>query len=383
MTTVSRRAWANIDLDALRKNLTRVRSLCPSSKIFPIIKSNAYGHGVAEAAAALTDSHTAIAGFGVATVDEALALRKLNADLPILLLNGFVTAEELQECLRNRIESVVHSEFQARIIETVFSNEVLGEHRKFWVKFNSGMNRLGLSRQQAQEIYQRLHAFPETQLVLMSHFACADDPDNKSFREFTERQLAEAVSLRSELVSAVHDEVPLSLAASAGILHWPESHLDIVRPGVMLYGCSPMAHETGEELGLQPVMTLCSRIIAIHDLKPGDSIGYGRTYVCDRDTRVGTVSIGYGDGYPRSAANGTPVVVKTAAGPVRTRLIGRVSMDMITIDLTDIEGVSIDDEIELWGENLCADEVAKSTDTISYELFCKVTSRVQYFYQGE
>ncbi len=383
MTTVSRRAWASIDLGALRKNLTRVRSLCPASKIFPIIKANAYGHGMAEAAAALADSHTVIAGFGVATVDEALALRKLNDELPILLLNGFVTAEELQECLCNRIEPVVHSEYQAEIIGEVFSKEILGEHRKFWVKYNTGMNRLGLSLEQVRLVYQRLHTYPDTQLVLMSHFACADDPDNSKFSDFTKRQLADLQSLRSELVPVVHGEIPLSLAASAGILHWPESHLDIVRPGVMLYGCSPMAHETGEELGLQAVMTLCSRLIAIHDLKPGDSIGYGATYICDRDTRVGTVSIGYGDGYPRSAANGTPVVIKTAAGPVRTRLIGRVSMDMITIDLTDIEGVSIDDEVELWGENLCADEVAKSTGSISYELFCKVTPRVKYSYLDE
>ncbi len=383
MTNVSRRAWANIDLGALRKNLTRVRSLSPASKIFPIIKANAYGHGMAQAAAALADSHTAIAGFGVATVDEALALRKLNTDLPILLLNGFVTEEELQECLRNRIEPVVHSEYQVQIIESTFEAEILGENRKFWVKYNTGMNRLGLSRDQAREIYQRLHAYPDTSLILMSHFACADDPDNEQFRTFTERQLAELVSLRGELVSAVHEEIPVSVAASAGILHWPHSHLDIVRPGVMLYGCSPMVQETGEDLGLQPVMTLSSRIIAIHELKPGDSIGYGSTYTCDRHTRVGTVSIGYGDGYPRSAANGTPVVVITDSGPVRTRLIGRVSMDMITIDLTDINGVAIDNEVELWGANLCADEVAKSTDTISYELLCKVTNRVQYSYQGD
>ena len=382
MTTVSRRAWANIDLGALRKNLTRVRSLCPSSRIFPVIKSNAYGHGMAEAAAALADSHTAIAGFGVATVEEALKLRELNSDASILLLNGFVTKEELQECLQRRVEPVIHSEYQAELVGKVLGKEILGDNQKFWVKYNTGMNRLGLSREQARDIYQRLHAYPGTELVLMSHFACADDPDNRQFREFTERQLAELGSLRSELVSAIHEEIPVSLAASAGILHWPGSHLDIVRPGVMLYGCSPMAHETGEELGLQAVMTLSSRIIAIRDLEPGDSIGYGCTYVCDRDTRVATVSIGYGDGYPRSAVNGTPVVVKTEAGPVRTRLIGRVSMDMITIDVTDIEGVSIDDEVELWGENLCADEVAGSADTISYELFCKVTNRVQYFYQG-
>lgn len=380
MTTVSLRAWATINLSALRKNLSQVRSLCPASKIFPIIKANAYGHGMAQAAAALSDSHTKIAGFGVATVDEALALRKINAEQPILLLNGFVTEEELQECLHNKIEPVVHSAYQAEVIAKVFSSEILGEHRKFWLKYNTGMNRLGLGREEARDFFQRLHGFPDTELVLMSHFACADDLQNSQFRNFTERQLADLQSLRSELVATVHEEIPLSLAASAGILRWPASHLDIVRPGVMLYGCSPLAQETGEELGLQAVMTLSSRIISLHDLKRGDSIGYGATYVCDRDTRVATVSIGYGDGYPRSAINGTPVVVKTASGPTRTRLIGRVSMDMITIDVTGMDGVVVGDEVELWGPELCADEVARSTDTISYELFCKVTPRVDYSY---
>lgn len=380
MTSVSRRAWASIDLGALRKNLTRVRSLCPSAKIFPVIKANAYGHGMAQAAAALVDSHTNIAGFGVATVDEALALRKLQEEIPILLLNGIYTEEELQECLGNRIEPVVHSEFQSQIVEKVLGEEVLGGHRKFWIKYNTGMNRLGMQRLQAKDVFLKLHAYPDSELVLMSHFACADDPDDARSRGITEQQLADLLSLRKELVAVAHEEIPASMAASAGILHWPASHLDIVRPGVMLYGCSPMVSETGEDLGLQPVMTLSSRVIAIHDLKPGEIIGYGGTYVCDRDTRVATVSIGYGDGYPRSAVNGTPVVVKTAAGSTRTRLIGRVSMDMITIDVTDIDGVAVGDEVQLWGSELCADEVARTTGSISYELFCKVTNRVEYSY---
>ncbi|MCG8413925.1 MAG: alanine racemase [Pseudomonadales bacterium] len=380
MTIASRRAWATIDLNALRKNLTRVRSLCPTSKIYPIIKANAYGHGMAEAAAAVKDSHTSIAGYGVATVDEAIRLRELDSELPILLLNGFMTAEELQECLQQRVEPVVHSDYQVQLIEELFTDEILGEHRKFWIKYNTGMNRLGMDRELSLESYLKLQAFPGTELVLMSHLACADDPDNSKFAEFTRQQLSELLSLRGELVASSHRDVPTSMAASAGILHWPDTHLDVVRPGVMLYGSSPMAHETGEELGLQAVMTLSSRIITIRTLQAGDSIGYGATYVCDRETKVGTVSIGYGDGYPRSAENGTPVIVKSATGNTRTRLIGRVSMDMITIDLTGIDDVQIDDEVVLWGKELCADEVARSTNTISYELFCKVTDRVPFNY---
>lgn len=383
MTIASRRAWATIDLNALRKNLTRVRSLSPESRIYPIIKSNAYGHGMAQAAVALRNSHTNIAGFGVATVEEALSLRKLQADLPILLLNGFVTDEELRECLSLNIEPVIHANYQMEAVERVLEADTPGDHRKFWVKYNTGMNRLGLNRDDCRETFLRLQGKPGTDLVLMSHLACADDPDNSDFARITENQLAALTQLRGELVSKSHSDIECSMAASAGILQWPNTHLDYVRPGVMLYGSSPMANATGEELGLQPVMTLSSRLIAIRDLKAGDAIGYGATYVCDRDTRVGTVSIGYGDGYPRSAENGTPVLLRTAAGVTRTQLIGRVSMDMITVDLTGINDVAIDDEVILWGDGLCADEVARYCGTIAYELFCKVTQRVEFNYINE
>ena len=380
MTSISRRAWATIDLSALKKNLAQVRAYSPGSKIYPVIKSNAYGHGMAEAAAALKASNTNISGLAVATVDEAIRLRQIEAELPILLLNGFMNEEELRECLARRIEAVVHADYQLGALEKVLAEEVLVDARKFWIKYNTGMNRLGLGKRQASEFYLCLQKCPNTELVLMSHLACADDPYSKEFASFTQQQLQYLTELRGELVTASKQDVECSMAASAGILQWPDTHLDYVRPGVMLYGSSPMAGKTGEELGLQPVMTLRSRLITIRDLKAGESIGYGATYVCDRDTRMGTVSIGYGDGYPRSAINGTPVLVQTASGSVRTRMIGRVSMDMITIDLTGIDDAQIDDEVTLWGEGLCADEVARSAGTISYELFCKVTPRVEVSY---
>ena len=380
MTSISRRAWATIDLSALKKNLAQVRAYSPCSKIYPVIKSNAYGHGMAEAAAALKASNTNISGLAVATVDEAIRLRQIEAELPILLLNGFMNEEELRECLARRIEAVVHADYQLGALEKVLAEEVLVDARKFWIKYNTGMNRLGLGKRQASEFYLRLRKSPNTELVLMSHLACADDPYSKEFASFTQQQLQYLTELRGELVTASKQDVECSMAASAGILQWPDTHLDYVRPGVMLYGSSPMAGKTGEELGLLPVMTLRSRLITIRDLKAGESIGYGATYVCDRDTRMGTVSIGYGDGYPRSAINGTPVLVQTASGSVRTRMIGRVSMDMITIDLTGIDDAQIDDEVTLWGEGLCADEVARAAGTISYELFCKVTPRVEVSY---
>ena len=380
MTSISRRAWATINLASLKKNLAQVRAHSPGSKIYPVIKSNAYGHGMAEAAAALKNSHTNISGLAVATVNEAITLRQLEPDLPIMLLNGFVTEEELRECLAQGIETVVHADYQLEPLEKVLGEGGLAQGRKFWIKYNTGMNRLGLSKEQAQDAYLHLSKVPNTELVLMSHLACADDPDSEKFAAFTRQQLQYLMDLRGELVTASQQAVACSMAASAGILQWPDTHLDYVRPGVMLYGSSPMADKTGEELGLQPVMTLKSRIITIRDLKPGEIIGYGAAYVCDRDTRMGTVSIGYGDGYPRSAENGTPVLVHTASGSVRTRMIGRVSMDMITIDLTGIDDVQINDEVTLWGDGLCADEVARSAGTISYELFCKVTPRVDVSY---
>jgi alanine racemase len=170
------------------------------------------------------------------------------------------------------------------------------------------------------------------------------------------------------------------MAASAGILGLPATHYDIVRPGIMLYGASPLTTATGEELGLLPVMTLYSRLIAINAVAAGASIGYGATYTCDRDTRVGVVAIGYADGYPRSAINGTAVLIQTQAGSVRTRLIGQVSMDMITVDISGVDSVQLGDEVVLWGVGLCADEVAKQAQTISYELFCKLTARVDFEY---
>ena len=380
MTPISRRAWATINLTALKKNLALVRSYSPNSGIYPVVKSNAYGHGMAKAAAALKSAGVALSGLAVATMSEAVRLRELEPDLPILLLNGFMTKEELRECLVRRIETVVHANYQLPILEKVLAEPALGEFPRLWVKYNTGMNRLGLGQQHAIDAYLKLQAYPGTQLVLMSHLACADAPSTPKFAKFTEDQRERLSQAKNELVTRGKQAVETSMAASAGILQRPETHLNYVRPGVMLYGSSPMAGQTGEELGLQPVMTLRSRIIEIRDLKVGDAIGYGATYVCERDTRMATVSIGYGDGYPRSAGNGTPITVHTTSGIVKTRLIGRVSMDMITLDLTGIHDAQIGDEVTLWGEGLCADEVARSASTISYELFCKVTSRVSFSY---
>ena len=380
MTKPTKRAWTIINLNALRKNLALVRALCPESRIIPVIKSNAYGHGMEQAARALKDTDTRIATFAVATLEEALELKGLNFDVPILLLNGFVSAEELALCMENEIEPVIHSTYQVELLEEQWDLELSTNKRRLWLKHNSGMNRLGMTTESCLKAYARLHKYPGTEFVLMSHLACAGDIENPDSQEVTTRQMDQFKQAYKSLIEAERVDLPRSIAASAGILTLPDTHLDYVRPGVMLYGSSPLAGSTGEEIGLQPVMTLSSRLIAINKVSAGEFIGYNASYVCDRDTLVGVVSIGYGDGYPRSAANGTPVLVKTQSGINRTRLIGRVSMDTITVDLTEIPDACINNEVILWGDDLCADEVAHAAGTIAYELFCKVTQRVTFEY---
>ena len=380
MTKSTKRAWTIINLNALRKNLALVRALCPESRIIPVIKSNAYGHGMEQAARALKDTDTRIATFAVATLEEALELKGLNLDVPILLLSGFVSAEELALCMENEIEPVIHSTYQVELLEKQWDLELPTNNRRLWLKHNSGMNRLGMTTESCQKAYAKLHEYPGTEFVLMSHLACAGDMENPDSQEITARQMDQFEQTYKSLIEAERVDLPRSIAASAGILTLPDTHLDYVRPGVMLYGSSPLAGSTGEEIGLQPVMTLSSRLIAINQVSAGEFIGYNASYVCDRDTLVGVVSIGYGDGYPRSAANGTPVLVKTQSGINRTRLIGRVSMDTITVDLTEIPDACINNEVILWGDDLCADEVAHAAGTIAYELFCKVTQRVTFEY---
>jgi alanine racemase len=383
MIDFSPRAWALIDLCALKKNLSQVCIHCPESQIVPVIKANAYGHGVEKVAMALNAMHRKFAALAVASMEEAMELRTLGINTPILLLSGFRNKMEMDLCLNHKIEPVIHSMYQFEEIDTYLQTEILSGVGRVWVKFNSGMNRLGLDKEQALRVYGDLHRHPEIEVVLMSHLASADDPENQSAVEFTQQQMAQFDSLKQQIANSTQRPVQASLAASAGILSLPQTHHQFVRPGFMLYGGSPFTNRTAQEIGLLPVMTLCAKIIAINTVEAGGTIGYSATHRCKQDTRVGIVSIGYADGYPRSAKNGTPVLVKTKDGPQRTALLGRVSMDTIAIDLTALETVQLDDEVVLWGDGLPADEVAQHADTISYELFCKVTKRVEFVYTDE
>ncbi|MDH5324724.1 MAG: alanine racemase [Gammaproteobacteria bacterium] len=355
---MSRATRAGINLSALQHNLECARQYAPGRRIVAIIKANAYGHGVLRVANAL---HTADA-YGVASLDEALLLRLSGITSPILLLEGFFHTSELAEIDHNKLDMVIHSLEQIRGLQQNGFFE-RPQQSTLWLKLDSGMHRLGFS---VEEFHQALTVVQQSgfKFVLMSHLACADDTDNST----TEKQIRFFDDHTHEV------NAPRSLANSAGILAWPQSHRDWVRPGIMLYGGSPLLDQSAQALGLRPVMTLSTELIAIKQLKKGDAIGYGGTWVCPEQMSVGVAAIGYGDGYPRHAPTGTPVLVNG----VRCQLLGRVSMDMITVDLRACPQARVGDNVTLWGDGLPADEIALQAGTISYELFCGITGRVEF-----
>lgn len=377
----SRRARVTIDLGALRHNFSVARSCCPDARIMAVVKANAYGHGLEQVAAALHPVMRPDDCFGVASLSEALTLRRLHPRAAILMLQGVATRGELQRALEAELEMVIHSLYQLDDLQAVLEHLPEGRRKalrplRVWLKLDTGMHRLGMPPQDFLDAWWRVNAMGEVEcIVLMSHLARADELQSDAVK----RQLARFQETWRAGPGSPRKPVEVSIAASGGTLAWPETHFDWLRPGIMLYGGSSILEENGVDRGLRPVMTLRSRLIAINRVPAGESIGYGATYTCEQECRVGVVSIGYGDGYPRHAPNGTPVLVVTPEGPVRTRMIGRVSMDMITIDVTDID-TGVGSEVILWGEGLPADEIARLCGTISYELFSQVTSRVRYEY---
>lgn len=352
-------ATAAIDLAALHHNLTRVRAAAPGARVAAAIKSNGYGHGVLRIAKGLQAADM----FAVARCDEALTLREAGiTNKPILVLEGFLQPEEVTLCSRYGLQATVHHESQLHMLEAARLKRPIS----LWIKIDTGMHRLGFPPTALPEVAKRLwvcqNAAPR--LRLMSHLAKADDRDDP----YTHYQL--------EIFNTATQHLPAerSLANSGGILGWPATHFDWVRPGIMLYGCSPFHQGSGADEGLRPVMTLTSRLIAIQHYPAGEPVGYGGTWRCPRDSRIGVAAIGYGDGYPRHAPSGTPVLVNGQ----RASLVGRVSMDMITIDLTQQPQAQVGDPVIVWGAGLPAEEVARWADTIAYELFCQVTARVVF-----
>lgn len=347
---------ATIDLAALHHNLARVRAAAPGCRVAAALKANAYGHGLLRAARALASADA----FAVARCDEALALREAGIHKPILLLEGFLQPEEIMLCAQYQLQAALHHESQLRMLELAKPKQPIA----LWVKIDTGMHRLGFAPERVATVLERLAACPNAapNPRLMSHLAKADEREDL----YTRQQL-------DTFKATTHGKLAeRSLANSGGILGWPETHFDWVRPGIMLYGCSPFTDTTGPAEGLRPVMTLTSRLIAIQHYATGELIGYGGSWRCPRDSRIGVVAIGYGDGYPRHAPPGTPVWINGWRAP----LAGRVSMDMITVDLTELPTANVGDSVVLWGCDLPAEEIANQVGTITYELFCKITPRV-------
>jgi alanine racemase len=360
---MSRRPVAQINLAAIGHNLQRVQQLAPDSKILAVLKANAYGHGLAKVAQAMT----AADAFAVARIDEALALRTAGIVKPIVLLEGFYESAELPILLANNLQTVVHNELQLEALEQA---ELDGQ-LKVWLKIDTGMHRLGIAPEQFSDFYRRLWQCPAVQpgIRLMSHFCCADVSGSTK----TEQQL----TLFKQLCQDKAEQQ--SLANSAAIISLPQSHVDWVRPGLMLHGISPLPKHHGQQHQLLPVMRLSSRLIAMRQVMAGETIGYGGKWLAEETTWIGVVAIGYGDGYPRHARNGTPVWL---AGREVT-LVGRVSMDMITVDLGQNPTECLGAEAVLWGPELAIERVAECADTIPYELLCNITPRVDYQYSAK
>jgi len=346
---------ARIDLGALQHNLHCTRQAAPHSRIMAVVKANGYGHGMVRVAQTLREAD----GFGVACLEEAISLREAGIRQPITLLEGFFDSDELEAVSHYRLMPVVHTEQQVRQLEAV----QLPQPIAVWLKVDTGMHRLGFAPELFEAIHRRLQCCVNVgEIGLFSHLGYADD--RRSLQ--TQRQCAQFHSLLGTFPGQ------RSLANSGGLLGWPETQYDWVRPGLMLYGISPFAGNTGVEQGLQPVMTLASQLIAVNRYERGAAIGYSGAWVCPEDMLVGVVAAGYGDGYPRHAPTGTPVLVNGK----RSQLIGRVSMDMLCVDLREQADARIGDAVVLWGADLPVEEIARCAGTIAYELVCAMASRV-------
>ncbi len=349
------RAVITLSKAALQHNLQIIRQQIPDVKIMAAIKANGYGHGLQWVSQQLHDADA----FGVAVIEEAKQLLKSGCNKSITLLEGFQSVDDAGFCAAHGLHCVIHHTYQLDLIE----NYTLERRLKVWLKIDTGMHRLGIQPEDVSHTIKRIESSNQLEIIgLMTHLANADDVAN------------DASTQQINTFKAIANHYPYlqSIANSAGILAWESAHTKWVRPGIMLYGASPFIPGQRNHQPLKPVMTLKSPLIAINHYKKGSAIGYGSTWQCPQDMAVGVVAIGYGDGYPRHAPSGTPVVVNG----IRTSVVGRVSMDMITIDLRPVPQAKIGDVVTLWGDDLPVEEVADAAGTISYELFCRLTARV-------
>lgn len=359
---MARTALAILSTENLLHNLRVIKQQAPRSEVIAMVKANAYGHGLRSVAKRLQDH---VASVGVASIDEALALRKAGVTIPITLMEGVFEPDELLAAACEGFHVVFHEWTQIEWLETLYS---LPKPLTVWLKIDTGMGRLGFSTQEVAAAYQRLVSSKKVRMPIgvLSHFACAD----QQVHQLNQKQIQQFKSVTQTLPG------PKSFCNSAALFAFPESQYEFVRPGLALYGINPFAAGTASDLGLKPVMTLQSRLIAVRTMRKGATLGYGARFTCPEAMPVGVVAMGYGDGYPRTAQDGTPVLVNG----VRCKLVGRVSMDMLTIDLRPYPQAKVNDHVVLWGEGLPLEEVAPYTRQISYDILTAVQIRVRFLW---
>jgi alanine racemase len=356
---MSRPTQIIIDANALMHNVSRIRHLAPQQKLIAMVKANAYGCGLSKVVPILENQ---VDAFGVSCLKEALAIRSLGVSTPCILFQGFFDQDELNIASDKQFACVIHQHQQIDLLV----NTPLTKPLSVWVKVNTGMNRLGFKPDDVPAVLDALSncVSINKDIGLMTHLACADQPDRLENKQ--------QISLFQNIkLNGIQQR---SIANSAAIMAFPETHADVVRAGIMLYGVSPFAEQTALNLGLRPVMHFVSAISAIHDHSSQVAIGYGGTWSTDRPSKIGIVPVGYGDGYPRHIAQNTPVWINGQEVPI----IGRVSMDMLAVDLTNHPTVHIGDAVELWGKHIAVERIAASAGTIGYELLCQITNRPRF-----
>lgn len=362
---MSRPTQAIIDLEALRSNYRLATSIAPHSQSIAVVKANAYGHGAVPCAKAL---EPLVPAFAVASIEEAIELREAGIEKPILLLEGPFGFGEVQIASEHDFWLMIENHNHLAFIEQCEHKNLIRQPLKCWLKMDSGMHRLGFMPFEIKDVYHKLKnsSIVQDDIVVATHFATADVEGDVFVKE--------QIDCFNEAISDLG--CLTSLCNSAGVMAWPQAHGSWNRPGFMLYGASPFDAPQDNDRDLQAVMTLQSKVTSVRDVKKGESVGYGKTWVAQRDSRIATVTVGYGDGYPRHAENGTPILVNNQ----RCALAGRVSMDMITVDVTDAGAVNIGDDVICWGKDLPINEVAGHSDTIGYELMTRMPLRPPRIY---
>lgn len=357
---MSRPTRISINTAALLHNLNQIKQKAPNQQVIAMVKANAYGCGIESVVKTLTNQ---VDGFGVACLEEALVIRDLGLTNPCVVLGGVFSQDEFKLVAGKKISCVIHQAYQLQWL----LNTPLTQKIKVWIKVDTGMHRLGFPPEEVPHVLTALKAcaWVDSTIVLMTHFSCADEWDNPV--NFEQIDLFNSICFST-------DTVLKSLANSAAIWNFPLSHGDIIRPGISLYGVSPIVKKIGHELGLMPVMSLTSKISAIKQYPNGEKIGYGASWETLRPSTIAIVPVGYGDGYPRHIAANTPVWINGKTAPI----VGRVSMDMMTVDITDCPTATVGDDVELWGNKIAIETIALSAGTIAYELLCKIIHRPQY-----